>query len=408
MAGRLRKRGNSEGSIYKRKDGRWAATLTLGYEGGKRRRKTFYGRTRQDVARRLNVAVHQTEQGLPLPSDRQTLGTYLQGWLAHKAERLRPRTFKRISEIVGLHIVPVLGPVPVGQLRPQHVQFLITRKLQEGLSPRTVQITHGTLRNALAEAVRLDLVPRNVATLVTSPRVLRPEIQPLSPAEAAAFLRAARGDRLEGLYRVALGLGLRQGEALGLRWRDVDLDEGRLQVRVQLQRYGDQWTLTEPKSARARRTITLPPPINRALREHRARQLGERLAAGSTWDAGWDLVFVTRLGRPLDARNVTRSFRAITRRAGIRDVRFHDLRHTAASFLLAQGVDLRTVMEVLGHSQIGLTANTYMHVLPALRADAADRMGALLEALDSDGAATVAVNVAVNPSQTGSAVRENP
>lgn len=179
------------------------------------------------------------------------------------------------------------------------------------------------------------------------------------------------------LFTVALALGLRQGEALGLQWDAVDLQAGVLHVRVALQRTGKKWHLVEPKSARSRRAIVLPRVAIVALRAHRVRQKRERLLAGGNWqETGF--VFTTRVGTPIEPSNLTKEFKRVLKQAEVPDVRFHDLRHTAATFLLAQGVDPRTIMETLGHSQISLTLNTYAHVLPSLQREAADRMNRLL------------------------------
>jgi len=230
---------------------------------------------------------------------------------------------------------------------------------------------------AWAQAARWGIVSRNVATLVEGPRVTRHEIQPLTPDQARALLTSIRGNRLEALVTVAVSLGLRRGEALGLRWDALDLEGKLLHVRASLQRVDKRWYLVEPKSARSRRTVALPDVAVSALRTHRVRQLEERLAAGSRWrDSGF--VFSTRIGTPLEPSNVTKAFKALLGRAGVPQIRFHDLRHTAATFLLAQGVDVRTIMETLGHSQISLTLNTYSHVLPSLQRDAAQRMDAML------------------------------
>lgn len=217
------------------------------------------------------------------------------------------------------------------------------------------------------------MVARNVATLVDVPRVQRPEVQPFSLEQARTILDAIRGNRFEALYSVALAVGLRRGEALGLRWDDVDLDAGTLKVRTALQRIDGKLQLVEPKTSRSRRTIALPDMAVAALRSHRARQLQERLLAGSRWqDTG--MVFTTSIGTYMEPRNLTRHFNRTVKNAGLPPKRFHDLRHTCASLLLAQGVHARVVMEILGHSQIGLTMDTYSHVAPSLQRDAAGRM----------------------------------
>jgi integrase len=262
-------------------------------------------------------------------------------------------------------------------VRPQAVQALLNAKLASGLSPRSVAIIHSVLRTALGQAVQWDLVPRNVATVVQPPRTPRAEITPLTPTQARVFLDAVRGDRLEALYSVGVALGLRQGEILGMRWEDVDLETGIVRVAQALQRVDGRFVFVEPKSQHSRRTVPMPETVARSIRIHRSRQLEERLAAGARWQES-NLVFTTPVGTPLDSRNVTRRFQATLERAGLPRLRFHDLRHTAASLMLAQGVSARAVMETLGHSQIGLTMDTYSHVLPSLRRDAADRMEAIL------------------------------
>ena len=240
------------------------------------------------------------------------------------------------------------------------------------------------LRTALNQAVRWELVSRNVAALTDAPRHRTREIEPLTPTQASTLLSAVAGHRLEGLITVAVGLGLRQGEALGLRWEHVDLDTGVLSVRQTLERSGRNPRFGEPKTTRSRRTITMPRIVADALRRHRTGQLEERLAAGGRWrDSG--LVFTTTIGTPLDKSTVHKAFKRILSAAGLPDIRYHDLRHTAATLLLAQGVDPRTIMETLGHSQISLTLNTYAHVMPALQRQAASKMDEILSAGAAEG-----------------------
>jgi integrase len=212
---------------------------------------------------------------------------------------------------------------------------------------------------------------------VSPPRAVRFEVRPLEPEQARSFLKAVSGDPLEALYTVALAVGLRQGELLGLRWEDVDLDAGVLHIRHGLQRIEGKLRLVEPKSARARRTIVMPALVTESLRSHRVRQMEQRLLVGTEWEAG-DFVFATAIGRPLTDSTVTHMFQRHLARAGLPRQRFHDLRHACASLLLAQGVSPRVVMELLGHSQITLTLNTYSHVMPGLQAEAAARMDGLL------------------------------
>ena len=376
-----RSRGNGEGSIYQRADGRWCATVSDGYgPSGKRRRTTVYGKTREAVRDDLRQLQARQARGEPLTTERQTVEQFLTRWLDDSARpTVRPRTYISYAQMIRLHIVPAIGRVQLSKLTPQHVQKLMNDSLAAGLSPRTVQYMRAILRRALQQALRWQLVSRNVATLVDAPKVEQSEIAPLPPAQARAFLLAVTGHRLEGLFTVALSLGLRQGEALGLAWSDVNLDDGTLTVRKQLQRIGGQLVLTDPKTRQSRRTIALPPVTVAALRRQRVRQLEERLLSGERWNGGWELVFMTGHGTPLDARNVSRQFHAALDTAGLPPMRFHDLRHSAATLLMLQGVSARVVMETLGHSQLSQTAR-YSHVLPQLQREAARAMDAVLTA----------------------------
>ena len=375
-----RQRGNGEGSIYQR-EGRsgWFAAVT--HAG---RRKILRGDTRQEVADKVTDALAARARGQLVTAPGQTVETFLTSWLADIAgPKVRARTAQMYEYIVRLHIVPEIGKVKLDRLTPGHVSRLLQAGTSAGLSPRTVQIVHGVLRNALNEAVRWHLAGQNVAREVDGPRVERHEIQPLSPDEARALLASVEGDRLSALYGVALALGLRQGEALGLRWQDVDLEGGLIHVRHQLQRLHGVISLVPLKTSRSRRTIALPASTLAGLRAHRQQQIKERLEAGPEWRGpepkdGACYVFTTLAGTPLEKRNVIRAFKAVLRRAGLPERRFHDLRHSTATLLLAQGTDVRTIMDILGHSEISLTLNLYAHVLPELRREAADRMEAIL------------------------------
>lgn len=210
--------------------------------------------------------------------------------------------------------------------------------------------------------------------MVSLPRSSRTEVAALSPADARAVLDAVKGDAIEPLVLLSIATGLRQGEALGLRWSDLDLDAGTATVRHALQRIaGGAPTLVEPKTAKSRRTVSLPSTVTALLRAHRTSRLTARLRAGERWIDG-DYVFTTALGAPLDGVNLTHRLQRLIASAGLPRLRWHDLRHGAASLLLAQGVHPRVVMEMLGHSTIALTMNTYSHVIPALEREAAERM----------------------------------
>lgn len=266
----MARRGNGEGSIIRRSDGRWCAALSL--EGG--RRKFIYGRTRHEVATRMAMALTDREQGLLVTGRRQTLGQFLVRWLQDSVKpTVRPKTYASYSQLLRIHILPALGAVPLAKLDPPRVQRFLNDKLAEGrLSARTIQYLHAVLRAALGQAMKWRLVSMNVATLVDPPRAVRREVRALSPTEARAVLEATRGDWLEALYTLALAVGLRQGEALGLHWKDVDLEAGILRVRAALQRVeGRGLQMVEAKTARSRRTIALLPQVVESLRAHKSR-----------------------------------------------------------------------------------------------------------------------------------------
>jgi integrase len=292
--------------------------------------------------------------------------------------RLRPLTYAGYKVNVEKHLIPTIGRIPLDQLTPQNVQEMMNGHLRAGLSAKSVSYIHQVLRTALGLAVRWDMVSRNVARLVDRPRVQRKPISPLTPDEARKFLGSIRGHRLEALFSVALALGLRQGEALGLRWDDIDFNAGTVRVSHQLQRIDGRLTLVPPKTEKSRRTLVMPSMIAEQLREHEKRQVAEKLWAGSNWQEN-GLVFANRVGQPTQARRVIEQFHQALAHAGLRRVRFHDLRHSCATLLLVQGVSPRVVMEVLGHSEIALTMNAYSHVVPELQREAAQRMQAILE-----------------------------
>ncbi len=368
------KRGNGEGSVRQRPDGTWEARLTLP-DGA---RRSFYAKTRAEAARKLASAQGTVQQGLPLPAGRMTVGAFLTDWLTNTVKpSVRPRTYQSYDAVVRLHLVPTLGTLPLQSLSPQRIQALLNSKTADGFSPRSVAYIRAVLRIALNQALAWNLIARNPAPLVKPPKAKKHTMTVFTPEHARQFLDAVRGDRLEALYTVALALGLRRGEALGLQWRDIDIDAGTLTIAHQLQRVGGTLTLTEPKSYESRRTLILPAVALDALRQHRIRQLEEQLALGGAW-RGSGFVFTSTIGTPLDERNVSRMFKRLLTSAGLPDMRFHDLRHSAASLLLAQGVSAKMVQELLGHSNISLTLGTYSHVIPQLARDTADRMNAVL------------------------------
>lgn len=378
------RRGNGEGTITLRKDGRWEAKLWLA--DGKR--KGYYGSTRQEVARKLAEAMRDRDKGLPQQSDeRLRLSTFLQEWLEGKRATVRPLTWTRYEGLLA-HVQRALGAQQLTRITARAIQRFYSDLQAEkpagaGLSSTTAHHVHSALRQALASAERQGLIARNPADLVDAPRMRQTEMHTLDLEQSRALLAVAQGDRLEALYVLALATGMRQGELLALRWRDVDLDAHHVQVRGTLsRRSGHGYSIGEPKTKRSRRRLDLDAESVAALRRQRVRQAEERLATGALWgsDARWpDLVFTNRVGRPLDARNLAQqSFKRLLERAELPIIRFHDLRHTAATLMLLQGINVKVVSERLGHASVAITLDRYAHVLPSMQRDAAEVIGKAL------------------------------
>lgn len=367
-----KRRGRGEGSIYQRQqDGRWVGTIDLGYAAGRRVRRSYYGVTRKEVQEKLAHASRSVDLGLRIDRERMSLAAFLTSWLDGIV--VRPSTARRYEQIVRVHLIPHLGRIRVASLTPQDVEAML-RAVQQGRSARTAAHVRAVLRTALTVAVRDGLALRNAASQAKAPRIEYRQVESMSPEQVATFLRTIEGDRLEALYVLALATGMRRGELLGLRWSDLDWTEGVIRVTAALQKVDGEYQRVEPKTARSRRTVTLPAVAVDALRRHRVREEERTVQPIDGY------VFTTRSGIPFDGTNVTRWFQGHLVAAGLPRVPFHALRHTAASLLLARGVHPRVVMEILGHSQISLTLNTYSHVIPALQREAADQLNEALTA----------------------------
>lgn len=370
----MAKKANGDGTIYRRKDGRWCASVSL----GNGRRKHFLNKDRDVVARQLRAALAEQDRGLPVTNGRDSVEQYLESWLASARPALRERTWERYEQYVRLHVNPTLGRMRLDKLTPQQLQRLYAERLAAGSSSTTVHHLHATIHKALKQAVRWNLVSRNVADFVDPPRISVREMATLSDTQVRTLLDAARGDRLEALYVVAVTTGMRQGELLALRWRDVNLESGRAQIRGSMQATKAGLKIVETKTPGSRRQVALSQAARSALTHHRARQAEERLRVGSAWEDN-DLVFCNQVGRPIPASHLTmRSFQPLLIRAGLPRVRFHDLRHTAATLLLGAGTHAKIVSEMLGHSRIGTTMDLYSHVTPTMQQQAADTFDAIL------------------------------
>jgi integrase len=374
-----KKRGNGEGSIHRRKGGGWCAQYTV-YTAKGRKRKTLYGKTRLEVAAKLAKALSDREGGITFDADNLRLGDYLQRWLEDsKKGSVKRVTYEGYARQVRNHLVPTLGRIKLRALTPAHLRGLYREKTETGLSARTVGYIHTTIHNALEQAVKDGLVPRNVAGVVKPPQLCKEEIQPLTPAQTKSFLEAVGGHRFEALYVLAVTAGPRQGELLGLKWEDIALDRKLLQVKRTLSGIkGGEPVFSNPKSAKGRRSVKLTARAVEALRRHRERQLEEREEVAGLWQ-NHGLVFPTRIGTPMSRHNlVARSFKPLLKRAGLPEIRFHDLRHTCATLMLAVGANPKVAQETLGHANVTITLDTYSHLLPNMQNEVAEKVNELL------------------------------
>lgn len=369
----MSRRGNNEGSIYKRSDGRWVAAVTT-WEGGERKRRAFYGKTRAEVREKLARAQRTISDGLPLPDERLTVGRFLAQWLETKRD-LRPESYRRYEEAARLHLVPYIGGQTLSRLQPGVILAAYQRLRDKGLSGTSLHLVHGVLRGALKDAVRWGLAVRNPTDAIDTPKRSTAEMSTLGPNEARRLLDAALGDPLEALYILAITSGLRLGELQALKWSAVDFGRRQLEVRATYQGNVDgEPVFAPPKTQRSRRTVRLSEVAVDALRRHRVSQAEQRLAVGSLWH-DYDLVFATAFGRPLDGNNLRRrSFAKLLERAALPPMRFHSLRHGVATLLMAEGVSVKAISEMLGHSDVSTTLRIYAHVLPSAHDQAAAAM----------------------------------
>lgn len=377
MAGQ---RANGEGSVYQRaSDKRWLGAATIGYDtNGRLKRKLVSAKTRTEVVQKMRKLQQQLDDGLPAPDTSLTVSQLVDRWLMdvnrHQVTASTASNYRAMAEH---HIKPALGKKKVASLTTSDVDRLISKKIDDGLSVSTVRRIRNVLSQALDQGIRWDLVIRNVATLSRSPKGVRPEGRSLTPDQARLLLNTLRGHNNEALYALMLSTGLRRGEALGLQWRDFNEETATLLVQRSLIREDGVLITKDTKTHKSRRAVNLPEPLVAQLKSHRAKQNALKLSLGKSW-ANTGHIFTSSIGTPIDPRNLYREFQEICRDADIGKWHPHELRHSAASLMLAQGVKLQVVSEVLGHSSIRMTADVYGHVLAPDRQAAADAMGSLL------------------------------
>jgi integrase len=374
------KRGNGEGSIYQREvDARWFGSIVVGFDAnGRQKRRTVSAKSRREVVSKLTKLQRDISDGLSPRLESITLAQLLTRW----HEDVLPRQVRESAQqhywcVARVHLIPILGAKKLSALTTLDVDGLLAAKARQGCSPSTVRRIRAVLCQAIDQGVRWGYVTRNVAKLSRSPKLPRKEGRTMSPQQVRLFLSALSNHPHESLYALMLATGLRRGEALGLRWVDYDEEFGTLQVCRQLQRLASGLVAVDTKTSTSRRSVNLPQGIVGMLETRREQQLEEAINLGQDWiNSGY--IFTTKLGMPLDPRNLLREFKGICEAAGLGDWHIHELRHSAASLMLAQGVKIQVVSDILGHASIRMTADVYGHILAPDRQAAAETMNGLL------------------------------
>ncbi|MFD8547120.1 tyrosine-type recombinase/integrase [Streptomyces sp. NPDC059649] len=377
MAQQRKRNPNGAGTITKRKDGRYQAAVYVLQPDGTRARKFAYGKTWAECDTKRRELLTKVDSGVPVPTRSAKLAEWLPYWLDNVIKPNRKRsTYSKYAMHVRLYLVPLLGTKRLETLGPRHVRVFLADVARKS-SAATAKEAHRVLRTALTAATREELVTRNVASLVEAPKFVSRETTPWTLDETLTFLEEARRDPLYAAFVLAIAMGLRRGEVLGLRWSDVDLDGRVIRISNQVQRIGGELYQDTTKTGKIR-PVPLPLICLAALRWHRLRQTHEAEKRGTELSPA-GLVFTTRSGRPIEPRNLNRSFSRLTASAGLRPIRLHDARHGCATLLTAAGVAPRVLMEILGHSQISMTMDVYTHVAQDTQREAISHMDRLLK-----------------------------
>lgn len=379
------------GTIRQRKDGRWEARFTVGRDPGtgKQIQRSVYAATQKEVQLKLRQALASVDAGTYVEPSKMTVSQWLEAWLAEYTGDVKPYTKRAYATNIKKHIIPALGALRLEKLTPLQVQKFYNECMREpkSLKPKTVKNIHGVLHSALKQAVMNGLIRSNPTESCTIPRIERMEIKPFDDAAEKSFLKAIEGDKYERLFIVDLYTGMRKGEILGLRWSDIDFDQGTITIAKQLQVEpfkGGRYYLAPLKNDKER-IITPAPYVMQILREQRRHQNEARLLAGSAWEEGDipGLVFTNETGKHLCHQTIGTRYKKLVKAAGLPDARFHDMRHSYAVASIRAGDDIKTVQSNLGHHSAAFTLDTYAHATAQMKKESADRMQAHIQAIKS-------------------------
>jgi integrase len=367
------KRGWHEGTIYRRENGAWRAQITING-----RNVSHTAKTRAECMTWIQKTRAQPDQAIEPPESFETIGEYLESWLESVKTTLRPKTAIQYEQIIQHHIIPFIGKMRLKDLRPILVDQFYGKLLKDGIGVRTIRLTHSVLHVAFERAVKYELIFRNPAHGAQVPKKNTAEMSVLDESQVSTFLTAAQGSRYQVLFHLAIVTGMRQAELFGLKWADISWTKGQLYVRRQAQRIpGQGCVLSEPKTKAGRRTIKLGEGTLNLLRQQSEKVAQNKAVAGRRW-IDYDLIFPCSIGTPLDQSNVLGEFYMVLENAGLPKIRFHDLRHTAASLMLNHGVPVIVVSKILGHSKPSVTVDIYGHLYNEMQDQAAQIMDDLV------------------------------
>ena len=374
-----RRRGNNEGSIFKRKDGRWVGEVSLNG-----RRLTKYAKTQKECRDWVNQTLGKIEHGLSFDGAQLTLSQYMESWLSGKELARRPSTVRNYRRYMNLYILPALGRMKVQSILPAHIRQLYLRMQHEGRGARTIQLVHVTLHCAFSQAVKEGLVGYNPMEAVERPKVETKRYDILTEEQARTFMAAAKDHPLDALFFLALTTSMRKGEILGLMWTDVDWEKSVIRVERQLQPVSfEGGALVPTKTRSGRRAIMVGPVALALLKEHREKQELQKALAGDRWQEH-GMIFTTSIGTYIDQTKVSRAFKQVLREANLPDIRFHDLRHTSISILLDNGTPVNTVQSRAGHSKASVTTDIYGHAMARSQQQAARMIEEIVKPLTNE------------------------
>ena len=367
------KRGAGEGSICKRKDGTWQGAVTIGRDrNGKQKRKYFYGKTRNEVSKKLNTVINELNNRTFIDnSTNPTMRVWLHTWLwEYKKNSIKAKTFEQYETMLRVHAMPNIGDIQVSNLKPEHLQKIYNNMYENGISARTIHILNTVLHGALKQAVKNNLASRNVTEAVSLPKSKAKEMRVLTLEEQKKFMKVLSADRMGNMYLFGLFTGLRRGELLALKWSDIDTERNIIRVERALSRvkdYGDtpnktKLVVEEPKTAKSKRIIPIFDYLEEILDRQKQQQIKDKENSYGLYEEN-NIIFATELGKMIDPGNFSRKFYKLIKEAGLPHANPHCLRHTFATRGLESGIDLKTMQELLGHSSILVTGDTYTHVL---------------------------------------------